>query len=335
VAEVEATARSTSLQLVGIAVASMLFSGLFSISIARNLARPIERLKAAMGRVGEGEFERAQGLDVGARDEVGDLARAFVRMAERLHGAQEDLRHKIDTLRETQSQLIQSEKLASLGQMAAAVAHGLRNPLASIRAATQLSLLRLPADSPLREQLTAVIGEVDRLEKRIVHLLDFARPAPFAPAPRSLRGLVEGVLGVFEERIAKQDVTLRLELDARLPETWVDASQVEQAILEVVANALDSMPRGGSLTLAAAAAEPSGVRLTIEDTGAGIPRDALGRVGEPFFTTRADGTGLGLAIAKRFVEQNEGRFEISSTEGTGTVVAITLPTVEAAATASR
>ncbi len=336
VAEVEATARSTSLELVGIAIASVVFSGLFSISIARSLARPIERLKAAMDRVGEEEFE-ADGLVLGAKDEIGDLARAFVRMAERLQGAQQDLRHKIDTLRDTQSQLVQSEKLASLGQMAAAVAHGLRNPLASIRAATQLTLLRLPADSPLREHLTAVIDEVDRLERRVVHLLDFARPVAFAPAPTSLQGLVKGVLGVFAEKIAQQGVELKVALEASLPEAWLDASQVEQAIIEVVANALEAMPGGGLLTLQAVAAtqaaHPGAVRLTIGDTGAGIPSEALSRVVEPFFTTRADGTGLGLAIAKRFVELNKGRFEISSQERKGTVVTITLPLAEVAAAA--
>lgn len=336
-AEVETTARSTSLELVSIAIASVVFSGLFSFSLARNLARPIERLKGAMDRVGDGEFERAQALDIAAKDEVGDLARAFVRMAERLRTAQEDLRRKIDTLRETQAQLVQSEKLASLGQMAAAVAHGLRNPLASIRAATQLALLRLPVDSPLREQLTAVIGEVDRLEKRIMHLLDFARPVAFAPAAIPLRGLVEGVLGVFSEKIAKQGVELKLDFEAPLPETWVDPSQIEQAVIEVVANAMESMPGGGSLTLAAGAvaqAEPPGtVRLTIEDTGAGIPDETLGRVVEPFFTTRADGTGLGLAIAKRFVEQNKGSLLISSVNRKGTIVTITLPAVDRAATA--
>ncbi len=336
-AEVETAARTTSLELVSIALASVVFSGFFSFSIARNLARPIERLKATMDRVGEGEFQEAQALDIGAKDEVGDLARAFVRMAGRLRGAQEDLRRKIDTLRDTQSQLVQSEKLASLGQMAAAVAHGLRNPLASIRAATQLTLLRLPADSGLREHLTAVIDEVDRLEKRIVHLLDFARPVAFAPAPTTLPDLLDGVLGVFAEKITKQGVELRLDFEASLPEVWVDASQVEQAIIEVVANALESMPGGGSLTLAAAVPAPSGhplgVRLSIEDTGAGIPGDALSRVVEPFFTTRADGTGLGLAIAKRFVEQNKGGFEITSVEQKGTVVTLTLPAVEPAAAA--
>jgi len=327
--EVEASAHTTTLLLVVIVAASAIFSGLFSILIARNLARPVEDLKTIMDRVGEGEFDRAQALDASGKDEIGDLARAFVRMAERLKRAQEDLRHKIDSLRETQSQLVQSEKLASLGQMAAAVAHGLRNPLASIRAATQVSLHRLPAASPLREQLTAVIAEVDRLEKRIVHLLDFTKPVAFSPSPTSVRELVEGVVGVFDEKISKQGVRLHLDVDAQLPEAWVDAPQVEQAIIEIMANALEAMPSGGSLSLAARSRERetdrSVVEVAIADTGEGIPAGAILRVVEPFFTTKADGTGLGLAIAKRFVEQNKGEFGISSVEQKGTVVTITLP----------
>ena len=327
--EVEATARSTTLILAVLLAASAIFIGSFSIAMARNLARPVEQLKAMMDRVGEGEFHLAQALDVDAKDEIGDLARAFVRMSERLQRAQEELRHKIDTLRDTQSQLIQSEKLASLGQMAAAVAHGLRNPLASIRAATQLTLRRLPSESPLKEHLTAVIGEVDRLEKRIVHLLDFTRPVAFAPAPTSLPGLVEGVVAVFGEKISKQGVHLTVAFDPALPEAWVDAAQVEQAIIEVMANALEAMPDGGSLAVAVRSPAREGdggaLRLTVADTGEGISAQALARVTEPFFTTKADGTGLGLAIAKRFVVQNRGDFVISSVEQKGTVVTVTLP----------
>jgi signal transduction histidine kinase len=118
---------------------------------------------------------------------------------------------------------------------------------------------------------------------------------------------------------------------------WVDASQLEQALMEVLGNALEAMPNGGLLTLAAHAAAPGesvAVQLTIQDTGVGIPAPVLSRVVEPFFTTRADGTGLGLAIAKRFVEQNQGRFEISSVERGGTTVTISLPAAAPAAAAT-
>lgn len=326
--EVEATARRTTVVLALLITASAIFSAIFSIVVARSLARPVEQLRTIMDRVGEGDFERAREVDVGAKDEIGSLARAFVRMAERLKHAQEGLRQKMDSLRETQSQLIQSEKLASLGQMAAAVAHGLRNPLASIRAATQLSLHRLPAASPLREQLSAVIDEVDRLEKRIVHLLDFTKPVAFSPAPTSIRELVEGVVAVFAEKVSTQRVELHVDLPASLPLAWVDAPQVEQAILELVANALEAMPHGGALRVAGQARSGMAgplIELRIENTGEAIPAYALPRVCEPFFTTKADGTGLGVSIAKRFVEQNKGEFAIASAEDTGTVVTIRLP----------
>jgi signal transduction histidine kinase len=327
--EVEAAARSTALLLLASLAACVLFSGLFSVVLARNLARPLEQLKTIMDQVGEGDFAPARALDLGRRDEFGDLARAFVRMAERLQRARQELQHKIDSLRETQSQLVQSEKLASLGQLAAAVAHGLRNPLASIRAAAQLGRHRLPPGSPAREQLEAVIAEVDRLEKRIVHLLDFARPVAFSPSPTSLPELVEGVVGVFEEKLSRQGVRLRLELESPLPQAWVDSSQIEQALIEVMANALEAMPAGGSLSVAArtgpARADASVVELSIADTGEGVPPGALPRVGEPFFTTKADGTGLGLSIAKRFVQQNHGEFAIANAAERGTLVTITLP----------
>jgi signal transduction histidine kinase len=330
--EMHANARSTTLVLALLLATGAVSTVAFSIVIARNLARPVERLKAIMERVGAGEFDQAQAVDASGNDEISELGRAFVRMSERLKRAQEDLRQKIDTLRETQSQLVQSEKLASLGQMAAAVAHGLRNPLASIRAATQLTLRRLPPDSPLREHPAAVIDEVDRLEKRIVHLLDFTKPVAFSPSPTSVADIVEAVVRLFDDKIWKQRVELRVDVEEHLPEGWIDASQVEQAFIEVMANALEAMPRGGSLAVVASSrprnGEPGAIDVTIQDSGEGIATSALPRVGEPFFTTKADGTGLGLAIAKRFVEQNKGAFVISSEEAKGTRVTITLPAVQ-------
>jgi signal transduction histidine kinase len=178
-----------------------------------------------------------------------------------------------------------------------------------------------------------VIEEVDRLEKRIAHLLDFARPAGLSPSATSVREMVMAVVGIFEEKLAKQGVRLCLELEAAVPEVWIDASQIEQAILEVMTNAVEAAPAGGSLRVAARAGEQAGdarvVELTIEDDGDGIPDEILPRVVEPFFTTKADGTGLGLAIAKRFVEQNKGGFAISSPERKGTAVTLTLPVAPA------
>jgi signal transduction histidine kinase len=307
----QATERSTSMVLAGIIIGSVLFGVVFSLLVSRSLARPVSQLSQMIDLAARGEFDQARAIEVRSRDELGQLARAFVAMAERLQRAQQDI--------------VQAEKLASIGQMSAAVAHGLRNPLASIRAATQLARHQLPPQNPQREHLSAVIEEVDRLEKRISHLLDFTKPMPFAPGTEAASDLVERTLAVFQDRLAGQGIELQRDLDPALPPLWVDGEQLEQALLEVISNAAEAMPKGGRLAIRGACERGDRVTLTVSDTGEGIAPAALAHVTEPFFTTKADGTGLGLAIAKRFVEQNRGSLAISSRENAGTSVTISLP----------
>src|SRR5207248_1814444 len=226
--------------------------------ISRDLARPLTELRHAMAVVGAGDLDHA--IVPRSSDEVGELARAFARMTEQL--------------RQSRAQLVQSEKLASIGQMAAAVAHGLRNPLASLRAAAQLARHRVDAPAA-REQLDAIVEQVDRLDLRI---------------------------------------ELAVHAAAALPDIQVDPMRLEQALTELVSNALDAMPEGGRLDVATRA-EPGpggagGVVVEVTDSGPGIAPEILPNLGEPFFTTRPEGTGLGPAIAKRYVEEAGGRLDI-------------------------
>jgi two-component system, NtrC family, sensor kinase len=281
--------------------------------ISRSLARPLSELTGAMAVVGAGQLDHP--VTATSHDEVGELARAFGRMTENLE--------------RTQAQLVQSEKLASIGEMSAAVAHGLRNPLASLRAAAQL-VRRHPEAPSSAEHLDAIVQEVDRLDRRISHLLSFSRPAPFRPLQESVSRLVEGFLPSFSGLLRERGVELQLALSPSLPEVRVDPMQMEQALVEIVSNALDAMPAGGCLRIGAslngAGAAAGEVSIEVTDTGPGIPDQVLPSVWEPFFTTRQDGTGLGLAIAKRYVEQNGGRIEIRSRPG-GTTVLVWLPVV--------
>jgi signal transduction histidine kinase len=296
---------------------------LVSWIIARGLSRPIQELTGAMAVVGTGQLDHP--IVPRSRDEIGDLARAFARMTENLRQSQSDM------LR-LNAQLVQSEKLASIGEMSAAVAHGLRNPLASLRAAAQL-VRRHPESPASREHLDAIIEEVDRLDRRISHLLSFSRPAPFYPMRERIGRLVESLLPGFAEALRDRGIELRLDLDAELPEVIVDPMQLEQAVVEVVSNAMDAMPQGGTLRISASAEDGpagAGVAVAVADTGGGIPEQVLASVCEPFFTTRPEGTGLGLAIAKRYIEQNGGRLEISSRLGVGTTVRLWLPAAAAA-----
>src|SRR5574337_95833 len=307
-----------------------------SILISRGLARPIHQLKAAMEVVGAGHLDHE--VAVRSKDEIGELAQTFAGMTENLqrsHEAMARLNHelevKIKKLEETQAQLIQSEKLASIGEMSAAVAHGLRNPLASLRAAAQVAL-RHVSDGPVAQaHLRMVIAEVDRLDRRITHLLSFSRPGPFRPMPEQLPRLIEGLVPTFAGPL--RDRGIRLEIDPMndLPEVYIDPIQVEQALSEILSNALDAMPDGGSVTIRGYREPENGtsesVVLEITDTGDGIATPLLPSVCDPFFTTKADGTGLGLAIAKRYVAQNGGHLDITSTPGAGTTARITLPAV--------
>ena len=303
-------------------------AGLFgSWFISRSLARPVNQLTQAMAVVGSGRLDHPITSD--SPDEIGDLARAFAGMTDKLRQSRTDmvrlnqeLGAKISQLERTQGQLVQSEKLASIGEMAAAVAHGLRNPLASLRAEAQV-VRRHPAAPSSGEYLDAIIEEVDRLDRRISHLLSFSRPAPFHPMNENIGRLVEGLLPAFGEPLRERGVQLQLEIPSTLPDVRVDPMQLEQALVEIVSNALDAMPNGGRLRISATsdgAPDSAGeVAIDIADTGAGIPESVLPSVCEPFFTTRAEGTGLGLAIAKRYVEQNGGRLEIESRPGATTV----------------
>lgn len=301
--------------------------------MARSLTRPINDLREAMTVIGAGQLEHP--IETGARDEIGDLARSFSQMTDKLRHSRvelerlnQELEGKVDQLGQTQAALVQSEKLASIGEMAAAVAHGLRNPLASLRASAQL-VLRHPASPAAGEQLQAIIEEVDRLDRRITHLLTFSRPAPYHPTPEQLGSVLGAVLPGFSERSRSQAVTITIEFPADLPDVPLDRMKLEQVFVELIGNALDAMPSGGSLLIRARAATDEGsrpgVRLTLTDTGRGIPAETLPSIGQPFFTTRPEGTGLGLATARRFVEQHGGRLDLSSALGAGTTVTIWLP----------
>ena len=234
-----------------------------------------------------------------------------------------------------QAELAASQRMALVGEMAAAVAHGIGNPLSSIRAAAQVALLDAEGadgseqNGKTRENLRSIMQQVDRVQKRMQGLLNFAKPLEPRPSRVEVNSVVREVMETLGARFSDAKVTLDLDLDAASPCVSSDVNQLEQALMVLITNALEATPKGGSVTIRTKSSDHNGagavVQLSIEDTGEGIPAENRERVFEPFFTTKPHGTGIGLPLAKKFVERNGGTIAIANGVNAGTKVEITLP----------
>jgi signal transduction histidine kinase len=257
------------------------------------------------------------------------------RASRRLRAQQQDLDRQAAQLEAAnrelgamQAQLRVNERLAAIGEVSAAVAHGIRNPLANIRASAQVALDVLEDESTAQKHLGAITAEVDRLDRWLRELLNVVRPFEPRLVPVRLNGLVEDLLRILSDRSASGGVRVERALDSELPVLIADEVQLQQALLGVLENALDALPAGGTLgvrTEWVLLHDSPAVRVTIRDDGEGIPADRLARIFEAFYTTKSRGTGLGLAITRKVVEGHGGRVDIESHPGAGTTVSITLP----------
>jgi two-component system sensor histidine kinase HydH len=254
---------------------------------------------------------------------------AIVRQAARKIKEQEE------NLLKVQSDLVASQRMAAVGEIAAAVAHGIGNPLSSIRAAAQVAKLDCDeCQGPDLQQKTLttldeIIQQVDRVQKRMRGLLNFAKPMEPRPSPVKINSLLSDIVDVLRPRFAEAGVSPQLDLDRNLPEVQLDANHVEQIFMGLVTNALEATPNGGRVTIRTNTLKDNGsatnVHISIEDTGEGIPVDSRERVFDPFFTTKPDGTGIGLPLARKFVERNGGKIIVSDGTSGGAKFDVVFP----------
>jgi len=237
--------------------------------------------------------------------------------------------------------------LVSLGELAAGVAHEIRNPLAGIGTSAQVLRSRFAKDDERVKFADVILDEVGRLEKIIENLLLFARPKQPQLVRHDMRESVERTLNLLREQIGKQGVHIQILSDGEPPTVYVDPGQMSQVLLNLVLNAIHAMPSGGELTLEfstiskkmpvsggrrktdSAPEVPSRpvqfLRIVIYDTGQGISRENLSKLFTPFFTTKSAGTGLGLSISQAIMREHGGSISITSTEGRGTKVTVDIP----------
>ncbi len=240
-----------------------------------------------------------------------------------------DLKERLDMerkLRQTQEQLLQSEKLASIGRLSAGVAHEINNPLTTILTSSMLIQEDLDSDDPICQELKTISDEALRCRKIVTNLLDFARQTKPTKKLNDLNKIVRQSFMLTRKQAAFQDVSVELNLSEKLPHICLDKDQIQQSLINLTLNAIEATDAGGKITLTTLFdAKTDTIEISVKDTGIGIQPENLDKIFDPFFTTTEGGTGLGLAVTHGIIEQHGGTVKVESTPGQGTCVRIRLP----------
>lgn len=227
-----------------------------------------------------------------------------------------------NVIRNQQAQLVQNETLAAIGEMGSAVAHGIRNPLASIRSSAELALEMSPesGSEPARD----IIAEVDRMESWVRELLSYSRPAPALATRVDLTGLARKCLADFERETQRKGIRMIEQMQPDVPPVQADPLLLGQVIMSLLSNAVEAQKQGGRIEVTVTQADGQ-ARLRVRDAGPGMSKEQLAKVFRPFYTTKPKGLGVGLPMAKRIVERFGGTLRIESREGNGTLAELRLP----------
>jgi signal transduction histidine kinase len=306
--------------------------------LAQSIAGPILRLRTMAQAVAAGDLEQQSGLTRG--DEIGDLAQAFDTMTARLQARtveanrlyeetverNRQLAEMYERLQAAQQQLIQSEKLAAVGQLAAGIVHDVKNPLGVIKGMAEELMEDALGQPDLRQGLLVIRDNANRANLIVTDLLKFARQSTPTMQKRDLRETIEGCLRLTDYLIRKANVGVTLDLPEEPIWVTYDPQQIEQVVINLIQNSVQAMPDGGKLEtrMTDLGAE---VELTVADNGKGISPENLSRIFEPFFTTKPEGqgTGMGLAVSYGIISRHGGTIDVESKVGRGTTFSIRLP----------
>jgi two-component system sensor histidine kinase HydH len=232
----------------------------------------------------------------------------------------------LTTVKRLEKELQRNERLAALGKMAAGVAHELRNPLSSIKGLAVLLKAKFLVPSYEAETADILVKEVERLNRGIGELLDYAKPAQLKRDAASIQEIIRKTVSLVQVDAESYNIDIRLEMDKEIPQILVDTDKMNQVFLNLFLNAIQAMEHGGEL-LVRAEKDQHTIIITIRDSGIGIEPENLNRVFDPYYTTKNDGTGLGLAMSSKIVEEHGGKIEIKSAYGEFTEVRVILPLV--------
>jgi two-component system NtrC family sensor kinase len=324
----------TILAVLGVALLTAAF-------VRQMLHDPLTALKEGTHRVGSGDL--GYQIQIRTHGEIADLATSFNVMSCQLNQAQKEINAWTRTLEQrvdektrqlsgAYEEMLRVERMASIGKLAAVVAHEINNPLAGILTYAKLLKKRLgraaEVDSENIGMLDLMESESRRCGEIVRNLMTFGRPTSMNCEPADLNAILDRCYRLVQHHLELKSIELHLKLAPDLPHVRCDAGQIEQVLLALVMNAIDAMSSGGNLTLATRkTADPNEVQIEVRDDGVGMPPEILANMFEPFFTTkeRGRGLGLGLAISRNIVQRHQGKIEVSSEPGRGTIFQITLP----------
>ena len=312
----------------------------------RFVYRPLADLREGEARLASGDLD--QPIPVRSHDELGQLAEAFNSMMEALRNSRVELEdwghtleHKVEEatreLHQAQAEAARGEKLASVGLLAAGIAHELNNPLTGVLTFSTLVRKQLPPDSPEAEDLDLVIQETRRCATIIRRLLDFAREKAPEKSYVDLNQLVRETTNLIVQSVQGAGIELDLNLDPSLPAVWVDEDLIKQVVMNMLVNAQHAIGTDGRISVRTRLRPDHELgamaEITIRDTGCGIREEDLQKIFDPFFTTKGvgKGTGLGLSVSHGTIEAHGGSIEVESTVGEGSEFRVYLPTDDAPA----
>ncbi len=314
------------------ALALLTLVSLVGLGVTRQILRPIHMLQEGVQEIGQGNLEHR--IDVRSGDEIEALAFEFNRMAERMQRTQEqlqrrgkELEQRVNQLRRLQAQLMQSERMAATGELAAQIAHEINNPLGIIKNYVGIAKMLMPEEDPNRENLKIVDQEINRTAGIVRRLLKFAKPGSEDIQNVQINQVLEELLALLRGQLFRSKIEISADLAENLPEVSTSTDQMRQVFLNLIKNAEDAMADGGTLSVRTRYRKGR-VEVEIADTGCGIPAGDVENIFEPFFTTKGvKGTGLGLSVSYGIVKNYSGEINVESEPGVGTTFRIQLPVV--------
>ncbi len=306
----------------GFSTLGALFLAFFE-TFRRLVTKPLMKLSEFFQGIAEGKERLGSAIPSLRNDEIGDLTESFNILAAHLLDAQEQLKKAA----QIEKQLIETEKLASLGQLSAGVAHEINNPLGGIKLCFN-NLINTGMDEATRKKHIDVINSgFDRIQNIVRQLLDFSKNTPLRLELSSVNKIIDNVLNLSEYTISKKGIAIRKNFADDLPDLMIDTNKLEQVFLNLFINAAQAMDEGGALIIRTRT-DGRFCSVSVSDTGKGIPYELLNRIFDPFFSTKGvgEGTGLGLTVSKAIIEQHKGELTVASSEkGTTFTVKIPLP----------